>query len=45
MRSVIEAFLLCSVVFFSMGFLALAFYMNRDMTKNERQKQKTGDSD
>lgn len=45
MHSALDAFLLCSVVFFSMGFLALAFYMNREMTKNERQKQTTRDSD
>jgi hypothetical protein len=27
---------LCSVVFLSAGFLIVAFYMNREMTKNER---------
>jgi len=45
MHNALDAFLLCSVVFFSMGFLVIAFSMNRAMTKNERQQPKARDDD
>lgn len=33
------AALFCSVVFFSFGFLAIAFYINRAATKKEREAE------
>jgi len=36
-HDLILAFLFCSVVFFSFGFLAVAFYINRQATKSERE--------
>jgi hypothetical protein len=35
-QGAILALLFCSVIFFSLGFLGLAFYMNREATKDER---------
>jgi hypothetical protein len=45
MRNALDAFLLCSVVFFSMGFLVIAFYMNRAMMKDARHQRPIDDDD
>ncbi len=38
MRDILITLGLCSVVFLSGGFLVVAFYINRQMTKEERQQ-------